>query len=95
MTRELDQLAACFDALIMPTVPIIAPSIAACMRDEGRVRVQIIRKTSPSNYFDRPTINIPIHEPGNAPVGLMLIGGRDEDWNLLTIARAFETERKR
>ncbi|WP_212394390.1 amidase [Bradyrhizobium jicamae] len=93
LTHELDHLTACFDALIMPTVPIIAPPIATCERDEGSVRAQLIRNTSPFNYFDRPAISIPIHEPGSAPVGLMLVGGRDEDWKLLAIARAFETAR--
>lgn len=95
LSHELDHLTAGFDALIMPTVPIIAPSIETCMRDEGSVRAQIIRNTSPFNYFDRPSISIPIHEPGSAPVGLMLVGRRDEDWKLLAVARAFETERGR
>ncbi len=76
----------------MPTVPIIAPPIAICMRDEGSMRAQIIRNTSPFNYFDRPSISIPIQEPGSAPVGLMLVGRRDDDWKLLAMARAFEKE---
>ncbi|SFK25684.1 amidase [Bradyrhizobium sp. Gha] len=91
LTHELGRLTACFDAMIMPTVPIIAPSIEACMRDESSIRAQLIRNTSPFNYFDRPAISIPIQEPGSAPVGLMLVGGHDEDWKLLAVARAFET----
>jgi aspartyl-tRNA(Asn)/glutamyl-tRNA(Gln) amidotransferase subunit A len=95
LTHELDHLTACFDALIMPTVPIIAPSIADCMRDESSIRAQLIRNTSPFNYFDRPAISIPIQEPGSAPVGLMLVGRHDADWKLLAVARAFETESRR
>jgi aspartyl-tRNA(Asn)/glutamyl-tRNA(Gln) amidotransferase subunit A len=90
LSQRLDELTAEFDVLIMPTVPMIAPSIEACEQDEGSIRARLIRYTSPFNYFDRPAISIPIHEPESAPIGLMIIGEHDKDWELLSAARAIE-----
>jgi aspartyl-tRNA(Asn)/glutamyl-tRNA(Gln) amidotransferase subunit A len=90
LSQRLDRLTAEFDGLIMPTVPMIAPSIAACEREAGNIRARLIRNTSPLNYLDRPAISIPIHEPESAPIGLMIIGAHDRDWELLSIARSIE-----
>ena len=79
-----------FDAIILPTVAITAPTIDECERDESNVRSKLLRNPSLFNFLDRPAITIPIHPPGEAPVGLMVAGERDQDWRLLAIARAFE-----
>ena len=80
-----------FDALILPTVAITAPTMDECERDEGNVRSKLLRNPSLFNFLDRPAITIPIHLPGEAPVGLMVVGERDHDWRLLSIAQALET----
>jgi aspartyl-tRNA(Asn)/glutamyl-tRNA(Gln) amidotransferase subunit A len=80
-----------FDAVIMPTVSMVAPTIEQCERDESSVRFRLLRNPSLSNFLDRPAITIPIHRRGEAPVGLMIVGERDQDWRLLGIARALET----
>ena len=49
-----------------------------------------LRNTALSNYLDRPTITIPCHEAGSAPVGLSLIGSRHHDRRLLAIATGVE-----
>jgi aspartyl-tRNA(Asn)/glutamyl-tRNA(Gln) amidotransferase subunit A len=49
-----------------------------------------LRNTSLSNYLDRPTITLPCHAPGTAPVGLSLIGSRQHDRRLLAIAAGVE-----
>jgi aspartyl-tRNA(Asn)/glutamyl-tRNA(Gln) amidotransferase subunit A len=79
-----------FDALILPTVPIIAPTIEHCERDESNVRSKLLRNPSLFNFLDRPAITIPIQQPGDAPVGLMVVGERHQDWRLLGIAQALE-----
>ncbi len=51
----------------------------------------LIRNPSLFNLLDRPAISIPIHRVGGAPVGLMIVGERGEDWRLLGVARAIES----
>jgi aspartyl-tRNA(Asn)/glutamyl-tRNA(Gln) amidotransferase subunit A len=79
-----------YDAIILPTVAITAPTMEECERDEGGFRSKLLRNPSLFNFMDRPAISIPIHVPGEAPVGLMVVGERNEDWRLLSVARALE-----
>lgn len=82
------------DALVLPTTPIIAPPMSAFGHDADYVRLNglILRNPSIANFLDRCAISVPVHAQGEAPVGLMLIGRRDDDRRLLAIARAIETE---
>jgi aspartyl-tRNA(Asn)/glutamyl-tRNA(Gln) amidotransferase subunit A len=79
-----------FDAIMLPTVAMTAPTIEECERDESNVRAKLLRNPSLFNFLDRPAITIPIHLPGEAPVGLMVVGERNQDWRLLAIAQAIE-----
>jgi aspartyl-tRNA(Asn)/glutamyl-tRNA(Gln) amidotransferase subunit A len=81
-----------FDALVMPTVPIIAPRINE-LDDErayNRINMHILRNTALGNFLDRCAISIPCHRPGDAPVGLMLVGETMGDSRLFSIAAAVE-----
>jgi aspartyl-tRNA(Asn)/glutamyl-tRNA(Gln) amidotransferase subunit A len=80
-----------FDAVILPTVGTTAPTMDECERDEGNIRSKLLRNPSLFNFLDRPAITIPIHIRGEAPVGLMVVGERDQDWRLLSVARALES----
>jgi aspartyl-tRNA(Asn)/glutamyl-tRNA(Gln) amidotransferase subunit A len=80
-----------YDALILPTVATTAPTMEECERDEGAIRAKLLRNPSLFNFLDRPAITIPIQAPGEAPVGLMIVGERDQDWRLLSVARALES----
>lgn len=91
MIRTFQNLTAPFDALILPTVPIVAPTIDECLHDEDSIRGSLIRNPSLFNLLDRPAVSIPIHRAGDAPVGLMIVGERNEDWRLLGVARAIES----
>jgi aspartyl-tRNA(Asn)/glutamyl-tRNA(Gln) amidotransferase subunit A len=91
MIGTFQSLTAPFDALILPTVPIIAPTMDECARNEDSVRARLIRNPSLFNLLDRPAISIPIHRMGDAPVGLTIVGERDGDWRLLGVARAIES----
>ncbi|HEX5319629.1 MAG TPA: amidase [Stellaceae bacterium] len=81
-----------FDALLMPTVAITAPPIAAFERDADywRLNSLILRNTSVINFLDRCAITLPIQKPGEAPVGLMIVGEHGADRRLLAIARGIE-----
>jgi aspartyl-tRNA(Asn)/glutamyl-tRNA(Gln) amidotransferase subunit A len=82
-----------FDALIMPTVPIIPPPLAAFEQDADYIRLNalVLRNPSLANFLDRCSISLPIHRPGEAPVGLMLIGQHDQDDRLFGVAGAIES----
>jgi aspartyl-tRNA(Asn)/glutamyl-tRNA(Gln) amidotransferase subunit A len=90
--RRVDQQLAGFDAVLMPTTPIIAPTFAELDSDEvyGRVNLLVLRNPSVANFLDRCAISIPCHQAGAAPVGLMLMGAHGADRRLLAIAAAAE-----
>jgi aspartyl-tRNA(Asn)/glutamyl-tRNA(Gln) amidotransferase subunit A len=80
-----------YDALMMPTVPMIAPSFDECGRRDAETRLRLIRNTALFNVLDCCAISVPMHEPGTAPVGLMLVGRRFGDRQLFDLAHAVET----
>ena len=67
-----------FDALLSPTVPIIAPPIASVApgaeRDDAffRVNALLLRNPSIVNMLDGCALSLPCHAPGELPVGLMV-----------------------
>ena len=81
-----------FDALIAPTVPVVAPLIAEVKSDDGfrHFNALILRNPMVANLLDAPSLTIPCHVPGAAPVGLMLIGPRLSDRRLLAIGAEIE-----
>ena len=88
---RFDKDSCAYDAIILPTVAITAPTMDECERDEGAIRSKLLRNPSLFNFLDRPAITIPIQAPGEAPVGLMVVGERDQDWRLLGVARTLES----
>jgi aspartyl-tRNA(Asn)/glutamyl-tRNA(Gln) amidotransferase subunit A len=82
-----------FDAVISPTVPIVAPTLAAFRASEAeffRLNAQLLRNCAPFNVLDRPAFSLPCHEPGSAPVGLQVVGQRGQDARLAEVALAIE-----
>jgi len=92
MQRRVDEQLVEFEAVILPTTPIIAPLIRDLETDEAYVRTngQTLRNTAVANFLDRCAISIPCQEPGTAPVGLMLMGAHNGDRRLLALAAAVE-----
>ena len=80
-----------FDALLMPTVPIVAPPIDAIADDDAeyaRINALLLRNTRLANFFDDCAISLPCQRQGGMPVGLMLHGTGGSDRTLLAIAAA-------
>src|SRR5262249_8464957 len=92
LVGEFDAITRGFDAVLMPTVPIVPPRIAE-LDDPGeynRINLHILRNPALGNLFDRCAISLPCHRPGEAPVGLMLVGETMGDAKLFAIAAAVE-----
>ncbi|KAA9002692.1 amidase [Affinibrenneria salicis] len=82
-----------FDALLMPTVPVIAPTIAELEADEERyfrINGAALRNPSVINFLDGCALSLPCQRPGDAPVGLMVAGLPLSDDALLGWALAIE-----
>jgi aspartyl-tRNA(Asn)/glutamyl-tRNA(Gln) amidotransferase subunit A len=94
MIRRFDVVTAPYDALIMPTTPIIAPALRDLATPEAAraANYMLLRNTGLANFFDRCSVSIPCHKAGDAPVGLMLVGPTGGDRRLLAIAAAVEKQ---
>jgi aspartyl-tRNA(Asn)/glutamyl-tRNA(Gln) amidotransferase subunit A len=82
-----------YDALLWPTVAIAAPPIAELVADDARyarINLLVLRNTSYVNAADGCALSVPMHAPGTAPAGLMIVGGRDEDRRVLAIGATVE-----
>ena len=92
MIRRLNEITAPYDALLMPTVPIIAPTLRDLgAGDAARIaNAMLLRNPSLVNFFDRCAISLPCHKAGDAPVGLSLVGEMGADRKLFAIAAAVE-----
>ncbi|MCZ8186815.1 MAG: amidase [Beijerinckiaceae bacterium] len=81
-----------FDALLLPTCALQAPSIAALEADPdlfARKNMLALRNTSPANFFDCPALSLPLPVAG-LPVGLMLIGAPMQDRRLMALGASVE-----
>ena len=92
ITANFDASTRGYDALLLPTVPIVAPRIADLDAEEayGRTNMLILRNCAVGNFLDRCAISLPCHRAGDAPVGLMLMGETMGDVRLFAIAAAVE-----
>jgi aspartyl-tRNA(Asn)/glutamyl-tRNA(Gln) amidotransferase subunit A len=93
LVRAMDSRLADLDALIMPTTPFVAPTMAEVSTPEAFVPKNVLglRNTSLINFFDLCAISLPIPRgTGELPVGLMLIARNGQDRKLFRIAAAIE-----
>ena len=93
LVEAFNRGAADWDALVCPTVPIIAPEIELLEKDQDlyrRTNRLLLRNPSVVNFLDGCALTIPCHQPGGAPVGLMLIGRTLDDRNLLGLGIAIQ-----
>ena len=93
-----------YDAVLSPTVPLLAPAIADLAPATGqdaskdaaldaeffRVNGLLLRNPSAINMLDGCAISLPCQQPGEPPVGLMLWHGSLHDDALLSLALQVE-----
>lgn len=91
--RRMQAQLAGFDALICPTVPLLAPPIAGLVaNDESFFKTNglLLRNTFAINFLDGCSFSLPCHAPGDLPVGLMLSAPGGKDAALAGVALAVE-----
>jgi aspartyl-tRNA(Asn)/glutamyl-tRNA(Gln) amidotransferase subunit A len=81
-----------FDAVAMPTVPIVAPMLTDLEDDEayGRFNLLMLRNPTVVNALDGCAISVPCQAGGEAPVGFSIACANGKDWDLLSVANALE-----
>ena len=93
-----DAIGADYDALLMPTVAIVAPPIDDIVASDelyAEMNPFILRNTTFGNFLDRCALSIPVHEPGEAPVGLMVVDRTGADAHLIRVGLAVESAVRR
>ena len=82
-----------FDAMLSPTVPIVAPAIAPLIANDDAffaVNALLLRNPSAVNMLDGCALSLPCHAPGEFPVGLMAWSSAMRDDALLEVSIAIE-----
>jgi aspartyl-tRNA(Asn)/glutamyl-tRNA(Gln) amidotransferase subunit A len=94
--RDVESAMRAFDALLMPTVPDTAPTIAEVVAsDESYLRFngRMLRNPALVNLFDGCALTLPCHAPGEAPVGLSIAGASGQDERVLAMGLVIEALR--
>ena len=92
LIAEMDARLADIDVLALPTVPMVAPTMAEMAPPDvfARKNAMLLRNTSIWNFFDCCAISLPLPRQGGLPTGLMLVVGNGHDRRLFRIAAAVE-----
>lgn len=91
---RMERLLVPFDALIMPTVPVVAPPIAVLEASEEaffHANRLMLRNPAAINMLDGCAVSVPCHADGTLPVGMMVAGAAMTDSRILAVARAIES----
>ena len=89
----VDHRIAGYDALVMPTTPIVAPAVADLVAsDEAYYAANglILRNPTLINFLDGCALSLPCQAAGTAPVGLMISGSNGADRRILAVGLAVE-----
>jgi aspartyl-tRNA(Asn)/glutamyl-tRNA(Gln) amidotransferase subunit A len=89
---SVEQRIAGYDALLMPTVPLVAPALAELSEDDAyyRINALILRNPTLINFLDGCALSLPCHASGSAPVGLTLAAAGGRDRAILSLGMAVE-----
>jgi aspartyl-tRNA(Asn)/glutamyl-tRNA(Gln) amidotransferase subunit A len=92
LVKAMDQQLVDLDALVMPTVPIVAPRLEEVETRDGfsSRNAALMRTTIIATFFDMCAISLPLPRDDGLPVGLMLASRNGQDRRLLRIAVAIE-----
>jgi len=90
--RRVEHVLEGFDALVCPTVPMLAPPIESLAADADFFKTNglLLRNTFAINFLDGCSFSVPCHAAGELPVGLMLSSVNGDDARLAVVALAVE-----
>ena len=90
LCRRVSAITSNYDAVIMPTCAIVAPTIEEISTPDGftKKNLLLLRNTTVGNFLDRCGISLPCHAQGELPVGFMLMGEAMADKRVLAMARS-------
>lgn len=90
LISEFEKLARDFDAILLPTVPIIAPKLSELDLDEDYFRLNGIslRNTYIGNMLNACAIAVPTHQLGHAPTSMMVMAPHGFDQAIFSAAKS-------
>ena len=83
-----------YDALLMPVSPVVAPKIQDLQASDDAYFAAnglILRNPTLINFLDGCALSLPCHQPGTAPVGLMVAGPAMHDAHILNIGSGIQS----
>ena len=84
-TAQVDKILETVDALILPTMPCLPPSLLEA--SDAHAAIPITTTCRPFNLSGHPAISLPIGEVDGRPVAMQLVGKHGEDEALCALAR--------
>lgn len=80
------------DGLLMPTTPIVAPTMAEVAAPEAFAtkNMALLKNAAMANSFDLCAISLPLPHCGCMPVGMMIVARNGQDRRLFQVAAAAE-----
>lgn len=90
---SVEKIISGYDALLIPTVPMIAPRIEELAEDDAYFAAngKILRNPTFINFLDGCAISVPCQAAGTPPVGLMIAGGHLKDQAIAEWSFAIES----
>jgi aspartyl-tRNA(Asn)/glutamyl-tRNA(Gln) amidotransferase subunit A len=92
--EQMDIATRGFDALLSPTVPLVAPRIADLQSSDDAffaANALLLRNPSVVNFLDGCALSLPCHREGEMPVGLMVWAHALDDDRVLDASLAIES----
>lgn len=89
---QMESLLAPYDAMLMPTTPLLPPTIDELNDEDAYFRANglILRNPAIVNFLNGCALSIPCHASGTAPVGLMVAAPAYHDAQLLNVGHTIE-----
>ena len=92
-TAEVQAVTAGYDALLSPTVPMVAPPLAPLLQSDEAffaANARLLRNPAAVNFFDGCALSLPCQAAGELPVGLMVWAEALADDRVLAVSLAIE-----